>query len=98
MLVLELKDLYTRYTNDVIATAAFGIGTDSLKNPTNEFYIMGQKAFTTGRLRMIKIFGYLISPKLMQVRNYERTFTSAESISGQHIQVKYRVKQSPLIT
>jgi cytochrome P450 family 9 len=70
MLVLELKDLYTRYTNDVIATAAFGIGTDSFKNPTNEFYMMGQKAFKIGYLRMMKFFGYLISPKLMQVRDH----------------------------
>jgi cytochrome P450 family 9 len=69
MLVLELKDLYTRYTNDVIATAAFGISIDSLKNPTNEFYMMGQEAFKIGHLRMMKYFGYLISPKLMQVRN-----------------------------
>jgi hypothetical protein len=68
MLILELKDLYTRYTNDVIATAAFGIGNDSLKNPTNEFYVMGQKAFKISHLRMMKCFGYLISPKLMQVR------------------------------
>jgi cytochrome P450 family 9 len=75
MLVLELKDIYTRYTNDVIATAVFGIGVDSLKHPTNEFYMMGQKAFAVGTFRMIKFFGYLISPKLMQVRNYEFIFT-----------------------
>jgi cytochrome P450 family 9 len=72
MLVLELKDLYTRHTNDVIATVAFGIGIDSLKQPTNEFYMMGQKAFEIGRLRMIC---YLMCPKLMQVRNYEIIFT-----------------------
>jgi hypothetical protein len=69
LLVLELEDLYTRYTNDVIATAAFGIGVDSFKNPTNEFYVTGQKAFKLGHLRMMKYFGYLMSPKLMQVRN-----------------------------
>jgi cytochrome P450 family 9 len=68
MLVLELKDLYTRYTTDVIATAAFGIGIDSFKNPKNEFYKMGQKAFKIGHLRKMKSFGYLISPNLMQVR------------------------------
>jgi cytochrome P450 family 9 len=66
--------MYTRYANDVIATAAFGIGIDSLKHPTNEFYMMGQRAFKIGKLRMVKFFGYLISPKLMQVRNYEIIF------------------------
>ncbi|XP_023717570.1 cytochrome P450 9e2 isoform X2 [Cryptotermes secundus] len=67
MLVLELKELYARYTNDVIARTAFGIEIDSFKNPTNEFYMMGQKAFKIGHLRMMKYFGYLISPKLMQL-------------------------------
>lgn len=67
MLVLELKDLYTRYANDVIATAGFGIDIDSFKNPTNEFFVMGQKAFKIGHLRMMKLFGYLIFPKFMQL-------------------------------
>ncbi|PSN52373.1 Cytochrome P450 9e2 [Blattella germanica] len=40
MMVLELKEFFTRYTNDVIATTAFGIGVDSLKQPKNEFFLM----------------------------------------------------------
>ena len=76
MLILELKDLYTRYSNDVIATTAFGIGVDSLKQPTNEFYMMGRKAFTSTNLSLFKFFGYLISPKMMGVSNslIEKTF------------------------
>jgi cytochrome P450 family 9 len=70
MLVLELRDLYSRFTNDVIATAAFGIGIDSLKNPTNEFYTTGQEAFKTGHLRMMKHFACLMSPKLVQVSHH----------------------------
>ncbi|PSN30024.1 Cytochrome P450 9e2 [Blattella germanica] len=42
MMVLELKEFFTRYTNDVIATTAFGVGVDSLKQPNNEFFVMGQ--------------------------------------------------------
>lgn len=41
---VEMKDILTRYANDVIATTAFGIKCDSLKQPTNEFYIMGKDA------------------------------------------------------
>lgn len=67
VLVLELKEFYTRYTNDVIATAAFGIGVDSFRQPTNEFYMMGQDATYIGGLRAFKWLAYVSMPKLMQV-------------------------------
>lgn len=35
---VDIKDVFSRYTNDVIASCAFGIEVDSLKNPNNEFY------------------------------------------------------------
>jgi cytochrome P450 family 9 len=63
-----MKDLFTRYTNDVIATAAFGIGCDSLNNPTNQFYEMGKDVTNFGGIRAIIFFGYMLSPKLMKVR------------------------------
>ncbi|XP_011695538.1 PREDICTED: cytochrome P450 9e2-like [Wasmannia auropunctata] len=37
--IMEMKDVFARYTNDVIATCVFGISVDSMKNPENEFYI-----------------------------------------------------------
>lgn len=39
---LEMKECYSKYTNDVIASCAFGIECDSLKNKGNEFFKMGQ--------------------------------------------------------
>lgn len=66
-LILELKDLYTRYTNDVIARAAFGIDLDSLKHPTNEFYMMAQRAVQIASATAVKSTGCLISPKLTQL-------------------------------
>ena len=66
LLVLELKEFFTRYTNDVIATTAFGIGVDSLKQPKNDFFVKGQEATNFGPWRFI---GLLAFPKLMMVRN-----------------------------
>jgi cytochrome P450 family 9 len=63
-----MKDLFTRYTNDVIATAAFGIKCDSLKNPKNEFYEMGRDITNFGGVRALIFVGYEVSPKLMKVR------------------------------
>lgn len=40
---LEMEDFFSRITNDVIATCAFGIKIDSLAEPKNEFYVNGKK-------------------------------------------------------
>lgn len=43
---LDVKDFAKRYTNDLIATVAFGLQVDSFKDKNNEFYKMG-KGMTT---------------------------------------------------
>ncbi|XP_066257287.1 cytochrome P450 9e2-like [Euwallacea similis] len=53
---VELKDIFTKYTNDVIATSAFGIKVDSLGEPDNKFYNMGR--------RLTNFSGFLISLKM----------------------------------
>nr|CAH7744913.1 unnamed protein product [Callosobruchus chinensis] len=63
-----MKDSLTRYTNDVIATCAFGIEVDSLNNPDNNFYVMGRKATDlTSLRRKLKLMGYLIIPWLYKL-------------------------------
>ncbi|KAJ9573566.1 hypothetical protein L9F63_009051, partial [Diploptera punctata] len=66
---VEMKDLFTRYTNDVITTTALGIGCDSLKNPQNEFYSLGKKLTSMGGIQQLIFLGYLLSPKLMKMLN-----------------------------
>nr|AVL92877.1 CYP450 [Locusta migratoria] len=62
-LTLELKNFFTRLTNDIIATTAFGIKVDSLSDPDNQFYSMGR---SLTNIRPIVGMGYMISPKLME--------------------------------
>ncbi|XP_015117626.1 cytochrome P450 9e2 [Diachasma alloeum] len=38
------KDAFTRYTNDVIGTFAFGVTIDSIRNRDNDFYVLGRKS------------------------------------------------------
>jgi hypothetical protein len=64
LLILELKDIYTRCTTDVIATTAFGLKVDSLQDPTNKFYMMGQEATNFG---LMKWFFVLALPMIMKV-------------------------------
>lgn len=69
LLILELKDTYTRFTNDIIASTAFGITCDSLRNRNNEFYEMG-KAITnfSGILNNVKLLLMLTFPRLAKVK------------------------------
>jgi len=66
-LSLDLKDLFTKFTNDVIATAAFGIQCNTLQNPDNEFYRMGKDFNRFSILRLIVFIGYTMIPKVMKV-------------------------------
>jgi cytochrome P450 family 9 len=67
VLSLELKELFTKYTNDVIATAAFGIQCNTLENPNNEFYKMGKVFSNFSVLRLIIFTGYIFMPNVMKV-------------------------------
>ncbi|KAI4464097.1 cytochrome p450 [Holotrichia oblita] len=60
---VELKDVTTRYTNDIIATAAFGIKCDSIKEQDNSFYLMGKKVTNFDLIRSLVFFLYSIIPK-----------------------------------
>ncbi|KAJ8953901.1 hypothetical protein NQ318_019141 [Aromia moschata] len=62
---IELKDTCRRFANDVIATTAFGVKVDSLKDRDNEFYRMGKEATNfTGFVMFLKVVGYLLFPRL----------------------------------
>nr|XP_022908462.1 cytochrome P450 9e2-like [Onthophagus taurus] len=61
---IELKDFFTRFTNDAIATVAFGLKCDSINNKDNEFYLMGKDATNFGLKRNLAVFTYLIMPKI----------------------------------
>uniref|UniRef100_A0A1Y1N4A8 Cytochrome P450 n=1 Tax=Photinus pyralis TaxID=7054 RepID=A0A1Y1N4A8_PHOPY len=66
---VEVMDAFTRYTNDVIATCAFGITCNSLKNRDNEFYLMGKDASRFSGVKMLKFFGYSSCPSIMKLLN-----------------------------
>ncbi|XP_055301572.1 probable cytochrome P450 9f2 [Sitodiplosis mosellana] len=69
----EMKGLFTRYTIDIIASCAFGLKVDSLRNPNNEFFTIGRgivgsrgKIMNALRLLLIRAF-----PDLMRALNVE---------------------------
>ena len=67
-ITVEMKDTFTRFTNDVIASTAFGVQCDSLDDTNNEFYLMGKEATNfDGFWKNLRIFGYILVPKLLKV-------------------------------
>ncbi|KAK5641517.1 hypothetical protein RI129_010064 [Pyrocoelia pectoralis] len=66
---IELKDIFERFANDIIATTAFGITCDSLKDKKNEFFLMGQDVTNLNGIRALKFFGYAFSSFLMELLN-----------------------------
>uniref|UniRef100_A0A182PZA5 Uncharacterized protein n=1 Tax=Anopheles epiroticus TaxID=199890 RepID=A0A182PZA5_9DIPT len=62
----EVKDLFIRFTNDVIASCAFGMHVNSFKDRENIFLRYGKDLTNFGRLHVFfKFMGYQLFPKLM---------------------------------
>lgn len=63
----ELKDLFGRIGNDVMATCAFGLSVDSLDNPKNEFYKRAKEMSNFAGFTAIKMLLSNTYPKIMKV-------------------------------
>lgn len=63
----EMKELFTRYANDVIASCAFGIKVNSLENANNEFYQIGRKSLDfSGVKAVLKFLLARLLPSIMK--------------------------------
>lgn len=64
---VNTKEIFRRYTTDVIATSAFGISVNSMEDPKNEFFTRGVEATKFGSvLSTIKFILFRACPKLMK--------------------------------
>lgn len=73
----EMKDLFLKYTNDVIATSAFGISVNSFENPKNEFFVTGKRMLNMTTIKFaIKAICIRIMPAVMKALNFT-TFDAA---------------------
>ncbi|EFN83830.1 Cytochrome P450 9e2, partial [Harpegnathos saltator] len=64
---MDMKDAFTKYTNDVIASCAFGIKVNSISDPTNKFYVYGKEAINFQGLRAYKFFFFSTFPWLTRL-------------------------------
>ncbi|KAK5641865.1 hypothetical protein RI129_010412 [Pyrocoelia pectoralis] len=66
VITVEMKDILTRFTNDTIASTAFGFKCDSLKQ-TNEFYTNGKKVANFGGEKLLLMSVLRLFPLLKKV-------------------------------
>ncbi|XP_063915540.1 cytochrome P450 9e2-like [Zophobas morio] len=68
LITVEMRDIFTRFTNDIIASAAFGIECDSLSNRNNEFYLMGKETTNfSGFRKIFSFFLIMLIPKVAKL-------------------------------
>ncbi|ALC40568.1 Cyp9h1, partial [Drosophila busckii] len=63
---LEMKDYFTRFTNDVIASAAFGIKVNSFEDKENQFYKTGQSVTNMSLYLILKSLLFFWMPRVMK--------------------------------
>ncbi|KAK4874007.1 hypothetical protein RN001_013367 [Aquatica leii] len=73
---VEIKDVFSRFTNDVIANVAFGLKCNSLKEKCNEFYMMGKKTSFSG-IRFFIFILYTGFPRIAKLLKLKFLPTSA---------------------
>ncbi|KAJ9600641.1 hypothetical protein L9F63_026221 [Diploptera punctata] len=66
---IEVKETTAKYATDVISTCAFGIETNSLKDPKAEFREFGRKIFDFTRYRTLEVMGLFFVPDLVKFLN-----------------------------
>ncbi|KAI8046838.1 hypothetical protein M5D96_003052 [Drosophila gunungcola] len=68
---MDMKDYCTRFTNDVIASTAFGLQVNSFKDRENTFYQMGKKLTTFSFLQNIKFMLFFALKNLNKILKVE---------------------------
>ncbi|CAB3365204.1 Hypothetical predicted protein [Cloeon dipterum] len=61
---VEMKELSSRFTVDVIGSCAFGINCNSIDNPNSELKVMGKKLIHMDAWRAIKAFIIMFLPEI----------------------------------
>ncbi|KAK4880504.1 hypothetical protein RN001_008650 [Aquatica leii] len=64
---IELKDSFSRYSNDAIVTTIIGIKCESFKYKDNLVFSVGRKMVDFSGLKGLKVFSYNISPFFTKV-------------------------------
>ncbi|XP_050323272.1 cytochrome P450 9b2 [Bactrocera neohumeralis] len=68
---IELKGWFTRLSNDIIASTAFGLKINSYEDKNNEFYMIGQSISNFRGKQMLKFFVSNTMPIVQKILGYK---------------------------
>ncbi len=68
---MDVKELCTRYTVDVIASCAYGLEANSLKFPTGDFVTYGKKIFEFKIFRAVEFFAVFFFPEIVRLFRFK---------------------------
>ncbi|KOB74839.1 Cytochrome P450, partial [Operophtera brumata] len=63
---VDIKDMTSRFANDVVASCAFGLKVDSHLEVDNQFYARGKEASESSFRQLLIFFGYSSFPTIMK--------------------------------
>ncbi|XP_043473495.1 cytochrome P450 9e2-like [Leptopilina heterotoma] len=89
----DMKEFFSRYTNDVIANCAFGITINTMENPKNDFYIFGKEATNLERLSQ-KIILMRNFPFLMKLLNVNLLRSKIDEFFNKTIRLTINIRDS----
>lgn len=69
--VLEMKELFGCFSTDIIASCAFGVQADSLKNPDSDFRRHGRAVFDFTIWRALETFGIFLLPAAVPIFGFK---------------------------
>ncbi|XP_046745880.1 cytochrome P450 9e2-like [Diprion similis] len=91
---LDMKDAFGRYTLDVIASTAFGLSVNSLKDRENEFYRAGKSVSDFSGVKMFKFFFMKNFPWLAKLFNIKILDRAAEDFFTNAIKTTIATRQA----
>lgn len=68
----EMKELCSRYSSDIIASCAFGLKVDSMKDRSNDFFTIGTSSLNFGSMKVAaRLLLLRLAPKIMNSMGFE---------------------------
>ncbi|GAB0099407.1 hypothetical protein DMENIID0001_152630 [Sergentomyia squamirostris] len=74
---IEMRDLMARYATNVIASVAFGLDVDSIKDPTATFRIMGKQFFDPNLRNLLRFACLFMLPhfgRMFRVKSVDKNY------------------------
>lgn len=99
---IELKDLTASFTTDLIATTAFGLNMNSLKDPNTDFRVYGRWIFDYNIKRTLDFFLIFFFPNLtkyLSIKFFGKATNSLRNIFWRVInqRIESNIKRNDLI-